>query len=195
MLLDVQHYVDTVGGTILQQRVADSPWQLFLFSFHLLPSHGLFSMDEMIEHNYSISWRSYDFVKLDRQHHLHLQSNVFSLSFSGRVLIRNHSEREESVKVSEHPAPFYPGPADVQLSIWYLYEYLREARLSCAWLLMTLLCLPTLQPLMSTSLRMPPPTRPSSWLLQRCQPTSRCWIRPLNTASPKAGKKLNTHSS
>lgn len=36
-------------------------------------------MDEMIEHNYSISWRSYDFVKLDRQHHLHLQRIMCSV--------------------------------------------------------------------------------------------------------------------
>lgn len=55
--------------------------------------------------------------------------------------------------------------------------------------------LPNLQPLMSTSLRMPPQTRLSSWLLQRCLPTSTCWTRPLNTASPKAGKRMQTNGS
>lgn len=52
--------------------------------------------------------------------------------------------------------------------------------------------LPNLQPLMSTSLRMPPQTRLSSWPLQRCLPTSTCWTRPLNMASPKAGKRMQT---
>lgn len=47
--------------------------------------------------------------------------------------------------------------------------------------------LPVLQPSKSTSPRMPPPTRPSSWLLPRCLPTSTWWTRPSSMASPKAG--------
>lgn len=39
---------------------------------------------------------------------------VLILSLNGHVFIRNHPEREESVKVLELRAPFYPGPADGQ---------------------------------------------------------------------------------